>query len=690
MKKLIHFLLFFLVIDFSYCQKANVAPVIDSLWTSPSLGSYEPQSLTIAPDGTLIAMSREKFKGIGNPMMVLTGISTETGAVKWKYPKEFVKDQLDITDFQIVPNTPFIIPIGPPVAVIDPSDGRVLVDAVRENIQNIEDYGFLLQSGHAWVSGWIDGEKSLSVFDLRTGKKLYSNTEVFKEKSKAAAKLNKLAALTGGAAPGGKGGMIKQLCAPINDGKDYMILATGNGIFRSKISTGEIDWTAELPDINKGKAIKVEQGIDMVRLMPGRGETFFVIKPSYMIAMNYSDGKPAWKDLVKTSGPIDQIIYDEKGLILCPGSSNSGGVIASGYVKLVDEKTGSELWGEGIKFNGGIKNYLYTEKGLAVAMVNSATSKNSINFIDVAAGKFALPKNVNVDGWLQYLELTPKGLLYKTDREVNIIGLETDKPLLKVPVQSKKDRAILSANAQDHFYFYSDDDGALYDINKKDGTAKVLNKSDIKFQGGELPIAIDLRADGVCLYSAQNLTLITFDGATKYSTYNPGVRTFESVMNKIIAVEDKILAIETLVLAPIDIALVSSEALVVSAISPQDQAAQRNQYSQLQQAFAEVGNATFLLNMNQFKNVKGRLSASAQSANEVYMMTKVDDRTVLLGVNKDSGQPVSKVPLAKRDKEPLYELDQQSGYLYYAPKGKNLIGWSKDENSVTGYRTPMK
>src|SRR5262249_15967080 len=160
--------------------------------------------------------------------MVLTGISTETGAVRWKFPKEFTKDQIDITGFDIVPNTPFIIPTGPPVAVIDPSDGRVLVDAVKENIQNIEDYGFLLQSGHPWVSGTIDGEKSLSVFDLRTGKKLYSNTEFFKEKSKAAAKLNKLAALTGSPAPGGKGGFVKLLCPPINDGKDKMIIATSN------------------------------------------------------------------------------------------------------------------------------------------------------------------------------------------------------------------------------------------------------------------------------------------------------------------------------------------------------------------------------------------------------------------------------------------------------------------------------
>ncbi|MEJ0033348.1 MAG: hypothetical protein WDO15_24765 [Bacteroidota bacterium] len=35
---------------------------------------------------------------------------------------------------------------------------------MKENIKNVEDYGFLLESGHAWVSGTIDGEKALHVF----------------------------------------------------------------------------------------------------------------------------------------------------------------------------------------------------------------------------------------------------------------------------------------------------------------------------------------------------------------------------------------------------------------------------------------------------------------------------------------------------------------------------------------------
>ena len=686
MKKLAPLLFVCLAISVAHAQK------IDSLWTSPPF-TWETQSLTIAPDGTLIAAARENYKkGLTNlQALQLTGINTETGSVKWKFPKEFTPERVDITGFQIAPNTPFIIPQGTPLTVIDPNDGSILVDVIKENIKDVEDYGFLLESGHAWVSGTIDGEKGLHVFDLRTGKKIYSNTEIFKEKSKAASKLNRLAALTGSAAPGGKGGFIKLLCPPINDGKSSMIIATSNGIFRTKIATGEIEWEAELPDINKGKAIKVEQGIDMIKLMPGRGETFFVIKPSYMIAMNYSDGKPAWKDLVKTTGPIDEIIYDQKGLILCPGSSNTGGIVATGLIKMVDEKSGNELWGDGIKFNGGVRNYLYTERGLAVAMVNSSNQKNSINFIDVASGKFVLSKNVTVDGDLQYLELTPKGLLYKTDREVNIIGLETDKPLMDLPTQSKKDGPILSVNGTDHIYFYNDDDRSLYDINKLNGTVGVLNKEKITFQSGEKPAVIELRKDGVLVYSNQNAKLIGFDGQTKYTVYYPGVRTLASVLNKAGAMMNALGSVVAVAAAGVEANQLSKATVQLSDVmTPAQQAALRNQYSMAQQAYAAVGTAEFITSLATFAKVRTRVSASAQSNDMIYMMTKVDDRTSLIGINKDNGQAAAKISLARRDKDPLYELDSESGYLFYAPPSGNLIGWSSAQNAITAYRTPQK
>jgi|GEM_PF-2765967 len=689
MKKLISLQLLLLLAGFAYAQK------IDSLWTASF--EFEVLQLVIAPDGTLISrvLDNTAVTVLKEQHSLLAGIDPNTGTVKWKYPATITKETRFIDGVDFVPNSPFVVPTGPgvPLTIINPDDGKIIVDTYKEGITDVEDYGLLLESGHAWVTGKTDKEKSLSVFDLRTGKKLYSNHEYFKEKNKAAAKFNKFASITGAPSVGAKdGGEIRMLCKPINNGKDRMIIATTQGIYDINIANGEIGWEAELPDPNKGKAIKVEQGMGSVRLMPGRGETFFVIKPTFMIAMNYSDGKPSWKNLVKTSGPVDQIIYDQRGLILCPGSANSSGMFASGYLQLVDEKTGNGLWGEGIKFSGGtVQNYLYTDKGLAIAMVNLSTQKNAINFIDVSAGKFILLKNVNVDGNLQYLELTPKGLLYKTDREINIIALETDKVMMQLPVQSKKDGAILSVNGTDHIYFYSSDDKVIYDINKTEGTGKPLNKNKIDFKSGEEPTAIDLRKDGVLLYSSQNATLTGFDGSTKYSVYNPGVRTFKGVMKKVGAgaeILNNVLVVAGGVIAADQLSKATVQ--LSDVLTPAQQAALRNNFSLAQAAYATVGTAGFITGLANFGHIKTRASASAQSNGMIYMMTKVDDRSSLLGINKDSGAAVSKVLLAKRDNEPLYELDTESGYLYYAPKGQGLMDWLKGKNAITCYRTPAE
>src|SRR4051812_30727792 len=98
MKKLT--LLFLLLLaNFAWAQK------IDSLWTSVPF-TYEVNSLTVAPDGTLVAMSRTNFKP-GDPKAfgtLLTGINPGTGAVKWTFPKDFTPDRVNISGFDIAPN----------------------------------------------------------------------------------------------------------------------------------------------------------------------------------------------------------------------------------------------------------------------------------------------------------------------------------------------------------------------------------------------------------------------------------------------------------------------------------------------------------------------------------------------------------------------------------------------------------
>ncbi|MFZ5999645.1 MAG: hypothetical protein ACOYW3_03985, partial [Bacteroidota bacterium] len=308
--------------------------------------------------------------------------------------------------------------------------------------------------------------------------------------------------------------------------------------------------------------------------------------------------------------------------------------------------------------------------GLAVVMVNSE-GKNSINFIDVTTGKFTLPKNVNVDGNVQYLETVPKGLLYKSDRTVNILDLTSGAQLLDVPAQSRKDRNLVSTDASDRFYFYSDADQHVYEINKGAGTSRRLTTAKVDFKGGEVPDFIEARTSGIALYSNQNLTLIGSDGAVKFAAYHPAVRALATVAQNVGNALDAVSLVHT----------------AATQISNFNTAAARNDYDQMNQAFATAGTATYLLAMKQFGSIQNRLKASAASNDNVFMMTKVNDRSALLGIRKDTGETVSTINLARRDNEPLYEVDRFSGLLFYAPKGSNLLGWNTSPNAVSCFAT---
>lgn len=668
MKTIITAFLTVLVVSASFAQNK------DSLWTSQPMKS-EIKWQVLASDGTLIAGSLELASAATSGSDVYTsivGIDPQTGNIKWKYPTIAPKTGgVQFSNVDFIPNTPFFkIPRGP-LTIIDPFDGHVILDAAKEGITAEEGFGYLLQSGHLWVSGTVNGDRCITLFELSSGKKLWSNADLLRENNKVASKLGKFAAMTGSAVPNKK--PIALLGTPINNGNDKVVLATSNGLFNLNIADGKVNWQAELPDPNKGKMVKVEVDIDFLRLIPGP-DKFYVVKAAYITAYGY-DGKPAWAEPVKTSGPIAQIIYDEKGLILCPGSSNVKGMVATGYLKMVNEKTGAELWGDGIKFSGGvIKTYVYTDKGLAVVMTNPETEKNMVNFVDVTAGKFNLPKSVNLEGNVQYIELVPKGLLYKTDRTVNILDLETDKSLFPFPVQSKKDRAILSVASGDNYYFYSDEDQQVYEINKAAGTGKQLTKAKIAFQGGETPSSIEVRKEGVALYGEQNVTLIGFDGVAKFNSYNPGVQNFSTVMKNVGNALDMMNAV---------MSVVNAGTQMSSALN--GSSAGRNQYDKTNQAFAAVGSAAYVVNLKQFGSIQNRLKASAQSQGNVVMMTKIDGRPTLVAVSKDTGVIGSKIPLARKDDQPMYLIDSVSGILFYSPKGKNLIGWSNTPNSVSGF-----
>src|ERR1041384_5567290 len=104
----------------------------------------------------------------------ISGIDITTGTAKWT--------------FKTLPGTftSGVDPVGNylqfrdiPLTIIDPTDGRMVIDGGAEHINIVYGYGFLRESEHIWLDAEIDQGRSLSLFDLSNGKKLWTRYDYF-------------------------------------------------------------------------------------------------------------------------------------------------------------------------------------------------------------------------------------------------------------------------------------------------------------------------------------------------------------------------------------------------------------------------------------------------------------------------------------------------------------------------------
>ncbi|MEJ0031031.1 MAG: hypothetical protein WDO15_11920 [Bacteroidota bacterium] len=307
-------------------------------------------------------------------------------------------------------------------------------------------------------------------------------------------------------APGGDRQTL--LCAPINDGNDQIVFATGdkisfNNLYKVSIATGDVVWRSDAPDRNNIDLLKPEADTAFFRLIKGP-QNFYYVKLKWITACSYEDGRQVWKNLVKTGSKIGQVIHDKQNVILCSTSGDVNSPYSIGHFRLVNDSIGWELWSEALAITGGMSRYQNTPKGLAVIMENPQMALTPelagsyLNFIDVAAGKYRLEDHVRLTGKIRNFQAVPKGIYYSTDRTLNIVDLD-GKQLLDVPT-----RGVLQKEDSSKAWFYYDHN--LYEIDKATAVKRMINIKKIDFKGTTDPDRMEIRKDGIILYSDQNIT----------------------------------------------------------------------------------------------------------------------------------------------------------------------------------------
>lgn len=618
----------------------------------------------------------------------LYGVNPGDGKILWEN-KNFPAINQD--NFQEVQGTEFITisyltdksSTIPMQAIIEVVGGKVLFDSQKEQIGVLSRH-VLPTSGRLLVIGVRPKTLAASLFmyDISSGKQLWANDDLFKaDQPSTKGVLGKLQAM------GQQLSNLQSLTSEPTELPDQtMIITHPNYAIRLNTADGKVLWKNSLQPSKRGQVYfsPYKKGIVYVGTevesetgsgfssssSNGQPQKFYT---NLYYAYDLQSGAPLWKEPAKENDMLNQVIMHEKGIIICPRSSQKP------TINLINYETGQTTWGnkgKGIKAQGSVVSYIPTEKGLLITTAfdnawNNKAEEYFLNILDPNTGTLKYEKSVKLRGDLVSSELVPKGLLFITSREVNILDTNSGSLVWPssidagVPFNSDKPRPFPTGTKGNKLYVFSPKEDGLFEIDKTAGTFKKITNTKIEFSGKETPKGIDVTDDGVLLYSDQNVMKLGFDGLLKYYKYYPAPRQP--------ALMRALLMAEAVRAAYIGAAASAYSAAFAQASQQSKDPVGKEVGKQLSKGYGELGAAGFAYSSRAMKEFNARYKASQNTPNFVMMMTTQEKRgNQLIQVNKSNGEILNAVDI-KNDKDPEYDVDQIYNYVYYKPNASEIV-----------------
>ncbi|HEV8456474.1 MAG TPA: PQQ-binding-like beta-propeller repeat protein [Gemmatimonadales bacterium] len=651
-------------------RAANVAPSSSRaapLWTLKMKQDFRWQQVT--PSGTLLVSTDA----------ALTGVDIDRGQVAWEKPE---LGGLPPDSVRMVDGSLLMEAARPGLLMIfDPATGASVFDSRRLSLAEVVTRRVLPQTGTLLVHGRrTSGPAVVALFDLATGDQRWVNETLFDQTEP---KKKGLGGLVQGLVRRASEGTALQV---LQAGPEVIVVHTLMGLRALDARTGETRWSAALPTARAGSPAK------HVQLYPSldKNDRIYVSFDDRLMAYRLADGQPLWAKPATVSGWIRDIVQHPAGIVILPEGAPEGELTGSRTVKngvvqtglnVARYEDGTTVAQKAVKMRGDVIEGMIA--GDAVVLAVDADSKTYVNVLDVATATVRLKKDVKIKGRLDYAELTPAGLLYvsrpdaTTNAEVNVIDLASGEPRLKDAIESGKPLSSSGYDAERYYlhhavegrtlYVFANRDHQLYAVDRDAGTYKALG-GEIKLQGGEDPIAMEIRPDGIVLVAPQNLVVIARDGQVKQQVYHPAPQA-SGLLRALYAVNA--------VRAGLRGAAASAygDAFAQASRRATDPAAQRIT-SELATAFTQGGAQLQGYARQSAAMATKRFKASLAVPGSVFMLTKAPEGkgNVLLQIDKDSGQPRARVDLGK-EKEPVYAVDDIAGMLFLRTSPGTLVGY---------------
>ena len=649
-------------------QTAAPAPSgATAAWTLKMKGDIRWQQVT--PAGALLVSTDA----------ALAGVDIERGQAVWEKPE---LGGLPADSVRMIEGSLLAEAARPGLLLIfDPVTGAVVFDSRRLNLAQIVTRRVLPQSGTLLVHGRrAAGPPVVALYDLATGEQRWANEGLF-EQTEPQKK--------------GLGGLMQRLVTAASEatalevlqaGPDMIVVHTLMGLRALDARSGAVRWSAVLPTARAGNPAR------HVRLFPSLDKTdrIYVGFDDRLMAYRLADGQALWSKPPTIDGWVHGIVQHPSGIIILPESPPANQ--ATGNVRIVNGVVqtglnvaryddGTTIADKPLRMRGTVTDAMITG-GSAVLAVD-AESRTFVNVLDVATASLRLKKDVKIKGQLAYAELTPAGLLYisrpdvSTNAEVNVIDLASGEPKFKDAIESGKPLSSSDYNAARYslhhavegttLYVFASHDHRLYAVDRTAGTFRALG-GEIKLQGDEDPVDMEIRPAGLVLIAPQNLVVVARDGQVKQQVYYPAPQLpgLLRALYRINAVRAGLYGAA---------ASAYGDAFAQASRNATDSTA-RHITGQLATAYSSGGAQLAGYSHQAAALASKRFKASLAVPGSVFMLTRAPDGNgnVLLQVDKDSAQPRSRVDLGK-EREPVYAVDDVAGMLFLRTTTGTLVGY---------------
>jgi len=646
-----------------------VASGATAAWTLTLKGDVRWQQVT--PAGALLVSTDA----------ALAGVDIDRGQVTWEKPE---LGGLPADSVRIIEGSLLMEAARPGLLLIfDPVTGAIVFDSRRLGLAQIVTRRVLPQSGTLLVHGRrAAGPSVVALYDLVTGEQRWANEALF-EQTEPKKK--------------GLGGLMQGLVRAASEvtalevlqaGPDMIVVHTLMGLRALDARSGAVRWSATLPTARAGNPAR------HVRLFPSvsKPDRIYVGFDDRLMAFRLADGQALWAKPATVDGWVHGIVQHPDGIIILPESPPANQ--ATGNVRIVNGVVqtglnvaryddGTTIAAKPLRMRGTVTDAMIVG-GSAVLAVD-AESRTFVNVLDVATGTLRLKKDVKIKGQLAYAELTPGGggLLYisrpdaATNAEVNVIDLASGEPKFKDAIESGKPLSSGDYNAARYslhhavegttLYVFASHDHRLYAVDRNAGTFQALG-GEIKLQGGEDPVDMELRPAGLVLIAPQNLVVVARDGQVKQQVYYPAPQLpgLLRALYRINAVRAGLYGAA---------ASAYGDAFAQASRTATDSTARRIT-GELATAYTQGGAQLAGYSHQAAALATKRFKASLAVQGSVFMLTRAPEGNgnVLLQIDKDSAQPRARVDLGK-EREPVYAVDDVANMLFLRTASGTLVGY---------------